>query len=161
MELGLGNVLTLRGEVDNVTHPFPLNLDGSHGYADYLEITGRVPPNPDIACGPLVSMLSVGNNAVTWPVSAEPMMASDVLAMTPGALAIGYWEVVPQQTIYWYPVVPDSPPPTVVPGAASGDFMLDPCSAVYVHIEAGDGSPDGSPDGTLMETGWWPPMCAP
>lgn len=159
MDLRLGNVLSLRGVIDDTAQAFPTNVDGTHRFGDYFELTGWVPPAVPPVCGPWAGGLYEGTTAVTWPVVSAPTMAADIRSVignaVPGAVSVGYWDVVNQQ-LRWYPGVPASPPPTVV-STAVGNFRVEPCTAVYIDIDSGDGTPDG----TRHEGIWWPLYCAP
>lgn len=145
LEMRLGNVITVQGEIDNWPAIF----------SDHFELTGWVPPTSPPVCGPWATSLYEGTNAVTWPVLSGSTTADDLLQIVPGAVAIGRWDVVDQE-FRWYPDVPSGAPPAA-PSVAAGDFDVHPCRAIYVHIDSGDGDPPGP----LVEGTWWPPYCAP
>lgn len=144
LELGLGAVFSM------VVPP----MIGAHGQQTLpYHLTGRVP-----AISELVTGAYEGSNAVTWPITAAPSIASALLG-GPGhmqhAIAIGWWD--PEaQTVRWYPDLP----PSDLPGVAetvTGDFEIAPCSALYVYIDA------GYPEGTALKDIiglTWPPALA-
>lgn len=145
----LGEVLALEGVVLNIP-PYPDNGDGSHGYNHYFQLTGRVPEPCE-----MLAPLAGGNNDLVWPVTAGATTAQDLLEAIDGAAAIGYWDQ-PEQRIRWYPAVPDDDLPTAtVPGGVTEDFAVEPCDAVYLHIDA------ATPDGEAVPATWPPGIVCP
>lgn len=94
------------------------------------QLTGRVPSECEIANG-----MVEGFNAVAWPVFYEPTMASRVLAMFPGAVAVGRWPVLQEgNQVEWYPAIPAKGLPGVT-NTTRGDFEIPPCTALYVYMD--------------------------
>lgn len=154
----LGNVLSVRGAIDNAAPELPANGSDAHGFYDYFELTGVVMPAVPPVCGPWETSLYEGLNAVAWPVISAPTTAQAVRDAMPGDVSVGHWDVVEQQ-LRWYPDVPADPPPGVV-SVATNDFSIEPCSAVYIDIETNGNMPDGTSI-SFIEGVWWPLYCAP
>jgi hypothetical protein len=125
-----------------------------HGKTWYdHQLTGRVPAFEELVRG-----VYEGHNAVTWPVTAAPTVASALLS-GPGhmehAIAVGQFSAG-MGRIGWHPAIP----PVALPGVdhvVVGDFSITPCSALYVYIDAGhaEGTALGELEGLT-----WPPALA-
>ncbi|MEM9456221.1 MAG: hypothetical protein AAGF11_18715 [Myxococcota bacterium] len=96
-------------------------------------IVGLVPDPSDVA----VPMLPGINLVTTVRSHFDTVMASDLLAGTPGAVRIGLWDSNTQNS-QWYPTLPDpgTDPDPMPPDAPApvDDFEIPPCATVQIEV---------------------------